>query len=262
VNRRWCSRRIKTRPGQRGAVVKVPLNGGTPITLAALGGYPMGLAVDATNVYLTTTTGCVFSSTGHLGYELMSIPVDGGTPTRLISELSSDASAHGVAIDNANIYWSYVELPAGIYHLSRTEPMLGGKILKLPLGGGTPTVLASGFSQPLSVVVDGTNVYFTDNIGYTVMSVPIAGGLPTTLAKSTDGNEPFVIAVDANHVYWTHGGQGAEIRRVPLGGGTPTIVASGLNYPNALVIDTTSIYWTESCSVCPGSGSVMKLRVH
>lgn len=89
-------------------------------------------------------------------------------------------------------------------------------ITKLPLGGGTPVVLASGLSQTSDIVVDSTTVYWTDNIGCNVMSVPIAGGLPATLATSSEPNAPYAIAVDAMYVYWTHGGQRAEIGKAPL----------------------------------------------
>jgi hypothetical protein len=48
------------------------------------------------------------------------------------------------------------------------------------------------------------------------------------------------IAVDATSVYWT----GDAVRRVPIGGGTVTTLASG-GQPAGIAVDGTSVYWTD-----------------
>ena len=70
----------------------------------------------------------------------------------------------GVAVDSTNVYW----VNAGDFTGS-----LGGTVMKMPLGGGIPTTLASGQAKPLKVAVDSTSVYWTNavNAAGTVMKL-------------------------------------------------------------------------------------------
>jgi hypothetical protein len=57
-----------------------------------------------------------------------------------------------LAVDSTSVYWSG---GAGS----------NGFVMKVPLGGGSPTTLASGQVQPSGIAVDATNVYWAD-VGY------------------------------------------------------------------------------------------------
>jgi hypothetical protein len=83
-----------------GAVMKVPIGGGTPITLASEQTYPVGIATDGTNVYWINNG--VDLSGSQLG-TVMRMPVDGGVATTLAS---GEMSPYAIAVDSTSVYWA------------------------------------------------------------------------------------------------------------------------------------------------------------
>ena len=200
-----------------------------PVILAS-NGYPNGIAVDATHVYWTDLI------TG-----VMRLPLAGGTPELLAPADSPEA----IALDPAHVYWT-----------------AKNSVGRIDLGGGTATSLLSTTLKTgaWALAIDGSTLYWADQILGTIQVIPVGGGPSTTVAKGLSA--PDGVVVDATDVYWAEGtDQQTEgsISRMPKAGGSPVTLAAHQQGPRALALDDTSVYWTDSAVYVPSpTGLVMK----
>jgi hypothetical protein len=164
--------------GMTFGVVSIGLNGGALVSVASeppasFASY--GLAADANNVYWST-----FSNP----MSIHSAPaVPGDTPATPTVLATSTGPGGNIAIDAHSVYW-----------------VAGGTVLKVPLGGGATSVLATapapGFMS--GIAVDGTSVYWS--AAHSIMKVSVDGGTPEELASGLD--TPSTLALDDTSVYF------------------------------------------------------------
>jgi len=201
---------------------------GSPITYIDFNGV-VALAQDAANIYWISN--------------LISGPEQAsksGGPTVVLAAGLSGPNA--IAVDSTSVYWTDAS---------------AGTVSSIPIGGGTIKTLVSG-QNPDAVAVDAVNVYWvngyaTGNSGtFTVCSMPIGGGTVTTLATGQQGAS-LALALDGTTLYWTNYAFPGDVMKMPASGGAVTIIATGQNLPAQVVVDDTSVYWTNS-----GSGQVMR----
>jgi hypothetical protein len=200
------------------------------------GQRPSRLAVDSTNVYWTNST-ANFSE-----WTLMKKPLQGGAPVALVS----DRNMGDFAVGATSVYWTEVQ---------------GGKVMRVPISGGTPETIASNEPRPFKVAVDAQSIYWstlstadcpdgglTCASGGTLKRAALDGSAPKTLASHIE--LPSSIVVDGTNVYWAAPGSNitnGSIYKVKLEGGTPQALASHVwSLHDAIAISATNIYWIQN----------------
>jgi sugar lactone lactonase YvrE len=207
-----------------GSVMKVPINGGTPQTLAVGGGGVNFITIDSTSVYFAN----------EFNGEVMKAPLDGdGGQTVTLSSVGSGASPAGLAVDAVNLYWTNLN---------------GGTVDAVPLGGGSTTTLAAGLTAPILITLDAQNVYVPCGDG-TIHAIPKAGGdggIGNVLVSGQGADGISGIAVDSQHVYWSTNAVDGGVFMAPLAGGSPTQLVGSQNQAGSIAIDTANVYWVTS----------------
>lgn len=115
------------------------------------------------------------------------------------------------------------------------------------------TVLAWGAHQSFAgkVVVDGTNVYWSDPEAEALLTVPKTARTAAPLVLAGGQVEPRGLALHGGALYWTVGA--GEIRRVGLAprwlGGTVEVVLRGEHRPATIAVDDSGMYWLTPTAV-------------
>ena len=165
----------------RGAVMSVSKGGGAVKTLLGGQKFPHRLALDATTVYWTV---------GEEAGMVMSMPKSGGEASALATDR---LYPNGIATDGTSVFWLEVSKATG-----------GTAVVTLPVGGGTPVVLADEDTgaRRKAIALDDANVYWTARVGFEgrVRKVARSGGTPASI--TTDGGHPDSLLITGDTIYW------------------------------------------------------------
>lgn len=199
----------------------------TTLATLAPGSMPHGLFVDATNVYWT-----------NLGSgEVQQAKLDGSDPVTLtVGEIAPVA----VQVLDGFVYWaSYSE---------------AGKVRKAPVGGGNVVDLATA-PAVRELYVSADFMWWTRDPD-DLHRAPTAG-LPMGVEPDLLSANPLPngLAGDALNLYWVNRLEGG-VKKAAHDFSNEVALAKG-DVPWDIVVDETSIYWTEQGSM-PGAGKVMK----
>jgi hypothetical protein len=272
-------------PPSNGTVSKCPLTGcaGAPTVLATGQDFPQDIVVTGSTLYwldynapalVRCSTDCsdnptTFNTwseiwlgafavndtqayfTGMNGAGLVQeCPSSGCTaPTTFAS---GQADPNDMVVGDANLYW----LDFGISSGAKTPMYSDGGVMTCPLGGcdGGPTALATGLSDPRSLVVNGATAYWADGESVLACSVNGCNDAPTTIVTlpPSDG-QVLAVAADATNVYFgattSVDGFSWQVFACALGGCAdgPTLLSStmGGGAVGEIAVDATRVYFVS-----------------
>jgi hypothetical protein len=138
-------------------------------------------------------------------------------------------------------------LPGSKSRTTRTPP---SKVRKLSL-----TVVGAAIALALLPSVANAYVYWTSDAGYGVGRANLDGTGVDQVFISGAGGEVRAVAVDADHVYWSHGGLFDDsIARADLDGSNQDLSFISTAYaPRGVAVDSGHVYWTNG-----GAGTIAR----
>lgn len=121
------------------------------------------------------------------------------------------------------------------------------RVVQPPRTSACPAAVLDQSVLVIDLLLDGDFIYVSDFFG-SVVRVPKNGGTSLELFVFDDDVAPGPIAADATTLYFLALDQATELGAVyslPKAGGTPVMLASGIELPAAIAIDDTHVYWLD-----------------
>jgi hypothetical protein len=218
-----------------GSIRRSTLSGGSLTTLASGQSTSGNPVIDATNVYFLVPVQQMGTT-----MKIMKVSRNGGTPTQLAVD---DVTA--MASDGTSLYWSATVVSTG-----------GGRVVKIPIGGGNITTLASQGGG--AIALESGTVYYS-NLNNDVFKVSTSGGTSTQIATgaatqlqagqtangvpntggvrslSSDGVNVYGIVYSVDPVIFKVG-----VNNPPAG--QPTYLAWRQHSPGPIAVDSGNVY--------------------
>jgi virginiamycin B lyase len=119
--------------------------------------------------------------------------------------------------------------------------------------GTEPTTILSGLAAVQGVAIDGTYVYYAD--GKAIGRAKLTGAEPNNAFLPLTA-EPYYIAVNASHIYWSNPA-GNTIGRATISGGTvEESFITGASAPSGIALDSTYVYYGNSGTATIGRATL------
>jgi len=182
--------------GNDGTIMRAPIGGGTAVTLFTGQQVPQALTTDGTNVYWGNWGTFDAQGNPHNDGSVWQGSVNGGTP---ISLASNQPGPSTIAVDANSVYW----VNLGKLGALNLPSVNSGAAVKVPIGGGMLTTIASSQSVPFSLLIGGTTLYWSDyglSAPGVIMSAPTGNGPVVPLVSGLD--DPSAMAVSGQTLYW------------------------------------------------------------
>jgi hypothetical protein len=204
---------------QAGTILETPKVGQSGTTRAVVSGLtqPIRVAVDASNVYWTSTAGAGAASKT--------------SGTVAWTRNQTGGRAWGLTVDATDLYY--------------TDPTLG-EVVRVAIATGTATVFAPNQAGARGLFGDATSLYWTTSSG-NVMTSP--KGSLNSAAIVTGQTNPQEIVVDVGVTpevaYWANVSQtvGSVSKANATAGSTATVIAPNQVSAQCVAVDATSVYW-------------------
>jgi len=210
------------------AIKKVPLAGGLVERIWSFPLYPINsIATDGEFIY------CFDNMT-----TISKIPVNGGEPIAL-TPWSPGISDQPIRLVDDIIYWASDH----------------NTLKKMDKNGDVVVTIASNLPFLSDFVVDGENIFFSENDTGMIRRISVNGGPITTLALSLRFSWN-IMALDQQNVYFINQ---LSIGKVPKTGGNVTSyggLSTFLDYPSGITVDQNDLYWTET-----RAGTIEKMNI-
>ena len=238
--------------------------GGEPTELASGAFTPLGMVATAERVaWLDVSSAQAVVSCSTCGCN--------GAPRRLARVVPGSSNTHtnllgDVVLAHGHLAWLDFDVLGvaatygrGAVYACDVTASCGSSVTVLAgsqsnLNGLTPTDEGVAWISPLAAAAAPS----------TIVAASLAA--PTLRMVSSSEQQPYAITSDATHIYWVDGGDAPEVseggagpntytngtvKRAPLGGGIPEVLASALVGTGAMgvAVDATGVYWTDGVMV-------------
>ena len=160
-----------------------------------------------------------------------------------VTGLSYNPNVTTLGYGVTNTYGAATDASGNIYFTDAGNQL----VKKIPAGGGTPVIVGTGFSFPVSVAVDGAGNIYVGDINSGMVKKIVPGGSTTGTVLSSAFSKPVGLAIDGAGNVFIIDQNNQTLSKIPAGGGTPITLASSLQTPSGVTVDASgNVYVAEN----------------